>query len=204
MRTPLLTHSSGWHFTMYVNNTGPAWASVEDPSQPALYGTDEIEMMRVARRAAWEWVRANPGRFVVRGLERFDATFGRAGGPLDWVGVEPIGADQGRIDHLSPVVRKALLTASNLCFGLLWGFTLWALNASLNRGPRLSPLTWAWTLACGIALLTIGAAAFVFEGQPRYHLPAIPLMMTAAAFLCEDLRARRGPGGEPARGEANP
>jgi hypothetical protein len=182
--SPLLTGTVGWQFTAYVNNSARGWSIINDRADPVLYGTDEVQMSRLGRQRALQWIRSNPAAFAARGRRRLHDTLASAGNWIWWIGYEPVGLDLSRIDRLDADTRTRMATAAHFCYGLVLGALLAALASLLPlRATRRLPDTPAGRLLAlllpltAAIVLTVAASAFVFEGQSRYHLPALPGMI---------------------------
>jgi hypothetical protein len=207
---PIWTHTCGWHYTTVMNNTdtlpeetGPEdclpLEDAQDPACRALYGDDEVEMMRTGRRLALDWIRRNPSAFLRRGAGRLLDTFGDAGDALRWAGLESVSRDSDRIDRLGTETRRRARTAATVAYGILVGAALAAFVATIRFAPSALGAggegAVALALTASAVLGSVAFAAFVFEGQPRYHLPMIPLLVAATAVrigMPRSLRVTKG------------
>jgi hypothetical protein len=189
------TYTSGWQYALVYNylegeqeRTGPSACLPlgDDKSEVchALYGTDEVEMAATARRLAIEWIRSHPAEFARRGVRSLQRTFVDAGEPINWVGLEPIGADSAREDRIGGAVRWPALRAAQLAYGFLIGATLVAFWLTRRHGLASSGPVGESLLVSGMAGSVIGAVAiavFLFGGTSRYNLPIVPLLAVSVA-----------------------
>lgn len=180
---PILTNTAN-SVALYEHNAPPS-LDINDHSDPALYGTDEVKMAELRNRRALTWIRNNPGEFGKRGVNRIARTFMAESGMLRWAGV--LGREGNETDILGPLLRKVIKHICTLWWGLLVGALLAGLlSVSLQRKSRLhhDVLTTQY-IGIGLvvlALITVGV--FTAAGQPRYHMLWIPFAYsTLAIFL---------------------
>lgn len=194
--------STNGGLVLFANNNPRAtgvWMDVFYPGSPlARYlrpgggGTfDEVAVDRAGRRLALRWIRAHPGRFARLGVERLRVTF-LTTYDLAW----SLGYWEG--GRRAPARWAALaMERSRQRYEVYLTLALaWPLLA-VARGRRRLGRTGVALSALALSLAYFAAVHFVFEGQPRYNAPLLPLWyMAAAAGACElwdALRATRPP-----------
>ncbi|HEX5614455.1 MAG TPA: hypothetical protein VFZ83_04820 [Acidimicrobiia bacterium] len=147
----------------------------------------ELERDAFGRRQAIEFVREHPGEEVRLWFRRAYQLFRNDADGV--AAVESYGDDP----FLDPTDRTRLRTVSNWFYAVVGPLGVVALGALVLRRPRLDPR------AVFLALTFLGVLAppIVFFGDPRFHVPAVPIVAIGLGAVAADVvaRARRAPVG---------
>ena len=161
---------------------GFAWAAHDGCADPTL---PEAERSRENIGKAIDFVVTHPmaelelmGKRLWRMLEH------------DHSGLEETEGIHGRF--LTDGWRRAITGVSDATFWVLFGAGVLGLWALFRRGD---PATRVQRLAVGIAFLVLLALPIGLWGNPRFHVPLLPLLAVSAASLSVP---RRGVAAEPA------
>ena len=171
--------STNGGITLFLNNNDYATGAWQDPfvlpdspiagmRNPETGFWDEIKVDEIAGAAARQWIRENPGTFFRMGFTKnalvyrhardvqFAIDYTSSGGPL---------TNRGWIYTWSHRVWRGFLGAMAFA-GVVTLFNL------LFKRRHLVEL---WTLF--VPWVMFSATFFVFEGQPRYVFPLLPLLI---------------------------
>jgi hypothetical protein len=179
------------------NNAHANGSYVEsDPIYQALFarrlGMSEMAYDAEAKRLGMQWIKANPGQFVMLMPLKFVRLWG-PDGEAQW------NYEMGVKDY----PRYAAAFNAVRVFNQLWYFALLGLFVlaavvQVRRRWGSGQLFDWWLLPYGIAAYP-SAIAVVFSGQSRFHYPAMPFIAISAAWLLADWLARRRVVSQPLR-----
>ncbi|HEU4335479.1 MAG TPA: hypothetical protein VFT32_13370 [Candidatus Eisenbacteria bacterium] len=183
---PTLAFSGASSFLIanHPHATGGYAPNVPEAMRPRA--ADEAGAAREAARAAWDYIRAYPGRFFV-GVAKSWAHVFMGEGELAVLAFHPNPADPA-----TPYRAKAKE------LGARWLLPLWAPYALCLLAGVAGLLTRRWDPLSGLFLALAAAWLLVHGitfGGSRFHAPWMPFL---AAFAAE--RWARAPGGVPLRG----
>ncbi len=176
--------SSNGGITLYLNNNDYAEGHWQDPFKipgSPIAGMkneetgfwDEIKVDELAGAEGKRWILNNPQKFAKLGLQKtyhvyknaadvqFAVDYTSSGGPLE---------NRGWVYQVSDIAHKLLL-------GGLVFYMLMALANLFWRRDALKGQASIWLI-----WLTFSATFFVFEGQPRYLFPMVPLFCLLIAW----------------------
>jgi 4-amino-4-deoxy-L-arabinose transferase-like glycosyltransferase len=152
------------------------------PDDPLVTSIDrnvsnQVEVDKEARRRALEWIKENPGRFVLLIPMKWFRLWAPDGESEWWFqggfkAYEEYAFYFRLVRYLNQAIYMLLLLA------FAWsGLLLFSGRVKISE----SLLDW-WALPYAIAVyLTV--LAIVFPGQSRFHYPAMPLIIMCAAWL---------------------
>jgi hypothetical protein len=161
---------------------GPLWAASGIAFEERV--TRQVELDRRFQTLATAWIKANPGRYLALGPKKAALLWHKDSDGF-W------GLKQSHPRHeaslhavqwANQVFYTVILLLAGLCF-------LAAARALLRRDEGLMPLGLLFCMPVFSTLL-----AFFFTGQIRYHYPAMPFLMVAAAWALVRLAKRAGQG----------
>lgn len=176
--------SSNGGITLYLNNNDYAEGHWQDPFKipgSPIAGMkneetgfwDEIKVDELAGAEGKQWILNNPQKFAKLGLQKtyhvyknaadvqFAVDYTSNGGPLE---------NRGWVYQVSDVAHKLLLA----------GLALYGITALANLFWRREAL--GGQASIWLIWLTFSATFFVFEGQPRYLFPMVPLFCLLIAW----------------------
>lgn len=181
--------STNGGITLFTGNNDSARGDFtpNDPAVKALEarGLGEVEKDAEAKRLGVAWIKAHPAGF----LKLMPLKLFRLWGP-DGEGEWAYQGGYRHYDAHQPLFRAVRYANQAYYFALLGLFALFAvvqLRRRFKAGERL--VDW-WLLPCGIAAYPT-AVALVFSGQSRFHFPAMPFVVLAAAWLLAEWLDRR-------------
>jgi hypothetical protein len=166
---PVLVATNGGENLYSANNdtTGGGWDE-ESVRRVRAYLPDEVNMDRVAKQLAKEWILSHPRGFAKLAVKKLRILMS--------------GDDQGPyatlergIGYTGPGLLAARIIA-NAWWLILWGLVLISVryHAVWRQDPDIIPI---------IALAVIPAFLFlVFQSQPRYHMPMVPPLILLAGY----------------------
>jgi 4-amino-4-deoxy-L-arabinose transferase-like glycosyltransferase len=133
---------------------------------------DQVAAERRAWAAALAWVRENPGRWLMLAPGKAWHLWKLDGEAEWWFQLGYPGYER----HVL-VFRAARIVNQAFYAGIL-ALSALALIAILRERPLAAP----WRLVGYGVALYITAICMVFTGQPRYHFPAMPLLIVTAGW----------------------
>jgi 4-amino-4-deoxy-L-arabinose transferase-like glycosyltransferase len=148
---------------------GPLWDASGIPF--AERTARQVELDRRFKTLAMNWIKANPGRYLALGPKKA-ALVWRADSDGFWALSATYPQHEPAITAvkwLNQAFYAFILLLAAFCF-----YT--AARALLRRDERLMPLGVLFCMPVFVTLL-----AFFFTGQFRYHFPAMPFLLIAAA-----------------------
>jgi 4-amino-4-deoxy-L-arabinose transferase-like glycosyltransferase len=167
---------------------GPLWDASGIPFAERV--TRQVELDRRFQKLATDWIKENPGRYLAMGPKKAALLWHK-----DSDGFWGLKNSHPRheaaltaMQWLNQGFYALILLLSAFCFAV-------ATRALFRREDALMPLGLLFCMPVFSTLL-----AFFFTGQIRYHYPAMPFLMVAAAWALLRLAAMvRKPGqAEPA------
>ncbi len=186
---PVFVSTNGGVTLLTGNNRDANGTYVEsDPVYQALFarrlGMSEMAYDAEAKRLGIEWIKANPGEFVLLMPLKFVRLWG-PDGEAQW------NYEMGVKDYpqFAPAFNAVRVLNQLWYYALLALFALAAWKQVRRRWGTGQMFDW-WLLPYGIAAYP-SAIAVVFSGQSRFHYPAMPFIAISAAWLLADWLARR-------------
>jgi len=180
--------STNGGYNLYVNNNSYATGGWQDPFK--IPGTpllkykhdndefwDEVKVDKLGKKLAFEWIINHPGDFVRLGLIKLYRTFIMSN-DVEWAiyEVERSGEFKHKnvLNNIARTVHYILLALITFYFVFLF--------RNVIKGRRTDYIHL-------IILLNIAfymAIVFVFEGQPRYSFPLVPLYSIMVSWTLAD------------------
>jgi hypothetical protein len=148
----------------------PLWAEVGIPWEERI--VRQVELDERLGDLAKEWIREDPVRWLALGPTKVFLIWQKDGDGL-WSlksDYPQLAAPLTAVQWLNQLYYAALLLLSAFCF-------LLCTRALLRSGDPLRPMA---LLLCMPAFVSL--TAFFFTGQTRYHYPAMPFIIVAAAW----------------------
>jgi len=167
---------------------GPLWDAAGIPFSERV--TRQVELDRRFKALATDWIKAHPGRYLGMGPRKAALLWHKDSDGF-W-GLKNSHPEHERaltaLQWLNQGFYALILLLSAFCFAV-------GTRALVRRNEELMPLG---LLFCMPAFSTL--LAFFFTGQIRYHYPAMPFLMVAAAWALVRLagKVRRPAAAEPA------
>lgn len=193
---PLTTNGG---YVLYVNNNPYATGAWMDPYQlpgspiheisyPESDPRFEVEMNKLMKEAAQEWIFENPGRFSQLMLYRFYETFYTN---WDWKWafehkVPLISQKTEEVVHRLTVVSHGIL-ASPFYLGIIPAI-MGALIFAFRQNMKKDTIRAIWERRLGLVLFSlpgviITLVTMIFEGNARYSFPCHPVFSVYAAMV---------------------
>lgn len=144
--------------------------------------TRQVELDRRFQKLATDWIKANPGRYFAMGPKKAALLWHKDSDGF-WGLKNSHPQHEGALTALQWLNQgfyALILLLSAFCFAV-------AARALLRREEGLMPLGLLFCMPVFSTLL-----AFFFTGQIRYHYPAMPFLMVAAAWALVRLAERFG------------
>ena len=166
---PVLVATNGGENLYSANNdtTSGSWDE-ESVRRVRVYLPDEVKMDRVAMQLAKDWIRSHPWHFAKLAVKKLRILMsGDDEGPYATL-------EQG-IGYTGPGLLAARIIA-NAWWLILWGLVLISVRyrAVWRDDPDVFTI---------IAVAVLPAFLFfVFQSQPRYHVPMVPPLVLLAGF----------------------
>lgn len=194
---PLTTNGG---YVLYVNNNPYATGAWMDPYEipgspihqiqyPESDPRFEVEMNKLMKEAAQEWIAENPGRFSQLILYRFYETFYTN---WDWKWafeheVPFVSKETREVVHRLTVVGHGIL-ASPFYLGVI-PVVLGALIFAATQNMKKDGIRELWERRLALILFSLPAViitlvTMVFEGNARYSFPCHPVFSVYAAMVC--------------------
>lgn len=169
---PVLISTNGGSVFYRANNPKATGGWIPD-GERSLRGYDELTVDRLGYRWGKEWIRDNPGRFLLLSLKKQVLFLGD-----DAVSIYET-LKRGLGQH-GPLYTLAKLAANAYWWGI-WALVLAAFLARRTLDATRRPETLLFLLT----ILYFWAIDSVFESGARHHLPLVGLLAILAASLAE-------------------
>lgn len=177
--------STNGGYNLFINNNSYATGGWQDPfkipGSPLLKHKhdhdefwDEVEVDRLGKMLAFQWIKSNPGDFVRLGFVKMHRTFIMCN-DVEWAIYE---LDEGKEFKHTKLLNNTAKTVHYVLLTLIAFYFIFLLRYIAKKR------TMAYMHL--IILLNIAfyaAVVFVFEGQPRYSFPLVPLYAIMASWV---------------------
>lgn len=184
--------STNGGITLYLNNNPYAEGHWQDPfklpgSPLARYKDeetgfwDELAVDKLGKQLAMEWIKENPGQFLSLGLKKLYYVYYDSWDV--YYAVEEL--TNGKPLPNRGNVYKVAQWAYRVLLGMLALYVVMFCRALLRREDlRSHAVLW-------LIILFFSGIYFIFEGQPRYIFPLLPLLCLMAGWAVGSLFSRR-------------
>lgn len=169
MGVPILVAANAGENLYSANNdnTSGSWDD-KSTQEVRVYLPDELKMDRIAGDKAKEWIRSHPVQFLRLSVNKLRLFMSSDSQGAYYVFERGLG-------YKGPGLLAANI-AANLWWLVLWGLVLTAVRYHRRFGSDATFYAFA-----GIG--TIPALVFfVFQSQPRYHMPMVPVLLAIAGY----------------------